>query len=205
MSDEPSTRRIYAWHDDRSVYVYQAFRPSIVQAAVAKGTFGSGFTLDRMTWIKPSFGWMLHRSGYATRHRQEAVARVHLSHAGFRAILEQAVPTLYDERLFASERDWSTALDRSDVRYQWDPDRDLHDRKLARRAIQLGIRGETVRRYVEEWVLGVEDVTELALAVGAAVKGRGGTLPDVPEETEYAIEPDLLHVLGYDAPVSDDA
>jgi len=165
---------------------------------VARGTFGAGFTLDRMTWIKPSFGWMLHRSGYATKHRQEAIARVHLSHAGFLAILQQAVPTLYDEQLFDSERAWSAALEKSDVRYQWDPDRDLRDRKLDHRAIQLGIRGETVRLYVQEWIQGVEDVTPLARAIGMAIKSRGSALPQVPKETEYPIEPHLQRVLGYD-------
>lgn len=151
-----------------------------------------------MTWIKPSFGWVLHRSGYATKHRQEAIARVHINHAGFLAILEQAVPTLYDERLFNSERDWSLALKNSDVRYQWDPDRDLHDRKLDRRAIQLGIRDETVRRYVQEWIQGVEDVTTLAHAVGTAVKVRGSVLSEVPQETEYLIAPHLQRIMGYD-------
>jgi hypothetical protein len=196
MSDPPA-RRILAWSDERGLYVYQAFKPSTVRAAVSKGTFGAGFTLDRLTWIKPSFGWMLHRSDYATKHRQEAIARIHLSHAGFLAILEQAVPTLYDPRLFESERHWSIALEHSEVRYQWDPGRDLCGRKLPGRAIQLGIRGETVRRYVEEWILGIEEVTTLAHAVGTAVKSRG-MLPEVPEEIEYPLPPDLQRILGYD-------
>ena len=193
-----SPRRVCGWHDARGIYVYQAFRPSIVEAAVAKGTFGAGFTLDRMTWIKPSFGWMLHRSEYATASRQEAIARIHLSHAGFLAILEQAIPTAYDSRIFPSEDAWTTALNRSDVRYQWDPDRDLRDRKNGDRAIQLGIRGETVRRYVNEWILGIEDVTELAHAIRDAVTRRDQSLPVVPQETEYPLSPGLRHTLGYD-------
>jgi len=31
-------------------------------AAVRAGTFVAPFSRDRMTWIKPSFGWMMHRS-----------------------------------------------------------------------------------------------------------------------------------------------
>ena len=197
MINQP-TKRIFAWFDEGGIYVYQAFKPSIVQFAATNGTFGAGFTLDRMTWIKPSFGWVLHRSGYATKPRQEAIARVHLNHAGFLEILEQAVPTLYDERLFDSERNWSLALKNSDVRYQWDPDRDLHDRKLGRRAIQLGIRGEAVRRYVQEWIQGVEDVTTLAHVIGTAVKTGSGVLPEVPQEMEYLIPPHLQRIMGYD-------
>src|SRR6478672_4601560 len=86
-------RRILAHFDDETVVVYQAFRPSIVHYAVENGTFGKGFGLNRMTWIKPSFGWMLHRSQYATSHNQEAIARVRITRAGFDAMLEEAVLT----------------------------------------------------------------------------------------------------------------
>lgn len=180
-------RRVYAAYDENGVFVYQAFRPEIVAAAVGKGTFGAGFTRDRLTWIKPSFGWMLHRSGYASKHRQEAIARIHLSHEGFLAILAQAVPTYHVPELFPDARDWAAALARSDARVQWDPDRDLLGRPLGRRAIQIGIRGEAVRRYVDEWVLGVEDVTPLARAVGEAARSRARRLPLAPEEKDYPL------------------
>ncbi|HVK06666.1 MAG TPA: DUF4291 domain-containing protein [Armatimonadaceae bacterium] len=193
----PPTRRVLAHWDGDGVTVYQAFEPRIVRAAVEKGTFGVGFGRDRMTWIKPSFGWMLHRSGYAAKHGQEAVARVRLSHEGFRAILAQSVPTLYDLALFGREADWQDALARSEVRCQWDPDRDLQGRPLARRAIQLGFRGVTVHRYVDEWILSVEDVTELARAVGVAARS-GSSLPDVPAETEYPVDAEVARILGYD-------
>jgi hypothetical protein len=134
-----STKRVLAAFDRRGVFVYQAFRTATVAEAASKGTFGQGFSLDRMTWIKPSFGWMMHRSGYAGKHRQEAIARIHLSHDGFLTILRQAVPTLYSNSLFPDTAAWHDALSRSDVRCQWDPDRDLFGRKLERRAIQLGI------------------------------------------------------------------
>src|ERR1700754_2703759 len=124
------TRHILAAYDAEGLFVYQAFKPSIVAAAVRHGTFAAGFSLDRMTWIKPSFGWMLYRSGYATKHDQERIARVRLSHDGFRAVLARAVPTAFDSRLFADEVEWRTALADGDVRYQWDPDRDLKLRRL---------------------------------------------------------------------------
>jgi hypothetical protein len=49
-----------------------------------------------MTWIKPSFGWMLYRSGYATKHRQESILKIKLTHQGFQEILFQAIPTSFD-------------------------------------------------------------------------------------------------------------
>lgn len=181
-------KRVYAHFDAQGVYVYQAFTPSIVHAAVAKGTFGAGFGMDRMTWIKPSFGWMLQRCGYASKHNQEAVARIHLSHDGWLALLGEAVLSTFGESGYDAEGAWKDALARSEVRVQWDPDRDLTGRVLEHRAIQVGLRGLCVRRYVNEWVLGVEDVTALTCAIGQAVQNRT-PLPAVPNEREYPLPP----------------
>jgi hypothetical protein len=40
--------------------------------AVAQQTFRAcpDFSLRRMTWIKPGFLWMMHRSGWATKPNQ---------------------------------------------------------------------------------------------------------------------------------------
>jgi hypothetical protein len=189
-------RRVLAHYDDETVTVYQAFRPSIVANAVAGGTFGKGFGMDRMTWIKPSFGWMLHRSEYATAHNQEAIARVRITRAGFDAILEEAVLTHYVPALYETELAWTTALKRSRVRCQWDPDRNLRDGKLDRRAIQLGISGDFVYRYVNEWIVGVEDVTELAHAVRDAVRAKRSDLPEVPVEQHYPVSETVRRDLG---------
>jgi len=148
-----------------------------------------------MTWIKPSFGWMLYRSGYATKSRQEAILKIKLTHAGFLAILRQSVKTTYASDLYPTVDAWKRALDASDVRHQWDPERTLDGYRLDRRAIQIGIRDETVRRYVHEWIIGMEEVTALAHAVKAAVD-VGGSLPTVPEERVYAVDAELGRWLG---------
>ncbi|WP_425365083.1 DUF4291 family protein [Eubacterium ruminantium] len=36
----------------------------IANEAVAKGAFGSHFSMNRMSWIKPSFLWMMYRCGW---------------------------------------------------------------------------------------------------------------------------------------------
>lgn len=155
-------RQILANFDKEGIIVYQAFKPSTAEEAVRLGTFGTGFRLDRMTWIKPSFGWMLYRSGYATKEGQERLLKIKLTHEGFQTILAQAIPSSFDRTLFETQKDWSLALRRGKVRYQWDPDRDLKLRSLERRALQLGIRGTVVRDYVNCWILSIEDVTDLA-------------------------------------------
>jgi hypothetical protein len=189
-------RKIFASFDEEGIYVYQAFKPSIVAAALKHDTFNKGFSLDRMTWIKPSFGWMLYRSGYASKHRQEAILKIKLSHAGFLEILRQSVETSFNPRIYESEHAWASALAKSDVRHQWDPERGLNGEKLERRAIQIGIRGETVSRYVNEWIIGLEEVTALAQQIGQAVKERKQILPDAPQEDEYDVDEKLRRILG---------
>lgn len=180
------SRRVLADFDDEGVWVYQAFRPSTVAAAVAKGTFGQGFGLDRMTWIKPSLGWMLHRSNYASAKRQEAIARIKVRRSGFDEILRAGVLTSFDPTIHESQDQWARALRATEVHVQWDPDRDLEGRPLARRAIQLGLQGSMVRRYVGEWIISIVDFTPVAKAIQRALQ-TGAALPGTPQETEYPL------------------
>jgi hypothetical protein len=48
------------------------------------------------------------------------------------------------------------------VRVQWDPERGPGSEVLPYRSLQVGIGGNLSRKWVEEWVVGIEDVTEMA-------------------------------------------
>ena len=189
-------RQILAAYDSEGIFVYQAFKPSIAEEALRKGTFGKGFNLERMTWIKPSFGWMHNRSGNATKHRQQTILKNKLSHGGFQQIIAQGVPTSFNRDIFASQRDWQTSLKSSEVRYQWDPDRDLLLRRLENRALQLGIRGSVVHSYVNNWILQVEEVTQLAHDIQDAANKKLQDMPKVPEERLYQVSDQIQKTLG---------
>ena len=51
--------KIRAFYTEDKIRVYQAYNEDIAREAIKRGTFGSNFKLDRMTWIKPSFLWMM--------------------------------------------------------------------------------------------------------------------------------------------------
>jgi hypothetical protein len=197
MADDHSEREraIIAEHDDEGLFVYQAFKPAIVDEALRQGTFGKGFNFERLTWIKPSYGWMLHRSRYATAHRQERILKVKLSHEAFLTILRQAVPTWHDPRVHSTEEEWRAALAKTEVRYQWDPDRDWKLHKLSRRAIQLGLEGAIVKHYVDS-ILALEDATALARLCQEAARDGGDRPPGYPVEREYAVPEDVRRVMG---------
>jgi hypothetical protein len=120
---------------------------------------GPHFSFARMSWIKPNFLWMMYRCGWACKENQERVLALRISAAFFEAILEAAVPSSFDSDLYASHEDWKRALERSEVRLQWDPDHDPSGAKQARRAIQLGLRSEMLRAFATAELREVIDMT----------------------------------------------
>ncbi|MFB2983625.1 DUF4291 family protein [Microseira sp. BLCC-F43] len=137
--------------------------------------------------MKPSFGWMLYRSDYATQHRQERILKIKLS---------QTIPTSFARDLFTTEQDWQRALNQGEVRYQWHPERDLWLRKLERRPIQLGIRGTVVQQYANNWILSIEDVTELADTIQALLEQGEQKILLAPEERVYEVSPEIEIILA---------
>ncbi len=152
-------RHILAQFDDDSVVVYQAYRPAIGHFAATNGYFGGEFSLNRMSWIKPNFLWMMYRCGWATKPGQEVVLAVTIKRTAFEHILEQAVHSSYVADVYGSQEQWKRRLAESNVRLQWDPDHAPTGSKLERRAIQLGLRGDVLRNYAREWIVDIEDVS----------------------------------------------
>lgn len=46
-----------------------------------------------------------------------------------------------------------------EVRLQWDPDHTPSYEKLERRAIQLGLKGNMLKKYGIEWIVEIKDIT----------------------------------------------
>jgi Domain of unknown function (DUF4291) len=154
-----SGRHIMAQFDDDSIYVYQAYRPSIAKFAVEHQRFGGDFSFSRMSWIKPNFLWMMYRAGWASKEGQEHILAVRLRRRFFDELLRQVVPSTFDPVRFASREAWQASVASSDVRLQWDPDHDPSGKPVQRRAVQLGLRGDALRRYGEKELISVDDIT----------------------------------------------
>jgi hypothetical protein len=144
-----SGRHILASYDEHSIVVYQAYAPDIADHAVAHQRFGGRFSVGRMSWIKPNFLWMMYRSGWAMKEGQERVLAVRLPRQFFDELLARAVPS-------------SVVGGDPDVRLQWDPDHNPAGAPLERRALQLGLRGEPLRRYATSEIEEIVDVTAFA-------------------------------------------
>lgn len=161
---ETRGRYIHAHYDEQTVVVYQAYNRAIGEHAVREGVFAgaSGFKLGRMTWIKPNFLWMMHRSGWASKPDQEMILAISLDRVGFDAILQKAVFSSFQPDIYESHDAWKLALQKSAVRVQWDPDYTPADERLERRAIQIGLGGKAAHHYAQGgWIERIEDVTDL--------------------------------------------
>jgi hypothetical protein len=152
-------RQVRATYSAESITVYQAYSPEIAEPAVAAGRFVLPFKRDRMTWIKPSFLWMMYRCGWATKPGQERVLAVEITRAGFEWALVHACLSHFDPAQHRDHQAWSQQLKVSPVRVQWDPERSIRPGALPYRSLQVGLSGEAVDRYVDEWTIALTDVT----------------------------------------------
>lgn len=189
-----SGRHILAQYDDNSIVVYQAYRPEIGRFAARHGYFGGEFSLSRMSWIKPNFLWMQYRSGWGSKPGQEVTLAIRLQRTAFDSMLAMAVHSTYKEKIYDSEGAWKQRVAQSDVRLQWDPDHDPAGAKLERRAIQLGMRGETLARYSREWILEIEDISEFVHEQYKAVRDGDYERLITPREMVYPQPPNTKHL-----------
>lgn len=151
---------IKAVYDAETIRVYQAFNGRIAEEAVRLNTFGKSFKMERMTWIKPSFLWMMYRSGWAEKENQEHILAIDIKRTGFEEILKNAVKSTYNDSMGISREEWQKLIKVSEVRCQFDPERDIYGNPQKDRTIQLGLRGEMLRKYVSEYIVKITDITE---------------------------------------------
>ena len=192
-------RNILAQFDATTVVVYQAYPPAIARFAIEHQRFGGEFSLNRMSWIKPNFLWMMYRSGWGAKEGQEATLAVRLGRAAFDEILKRAVHSSYVPEAYGTPENWKARLAESPVRLQWDPDYDPRGVKQERQTIQLGLAGDVVRQYAQDWIAGIEDISGYVAEQRAHAEVQG--FPDLttPREDVYSVgDPEVAARLGID-------
>ena len=191
---------IRADYDRTSIVVYQAYGPAIAQPAVKQGRFVPPFSRSRMTWIKPSFLWLMARSNWARKPGQEMVLAVRITRTGWEEALSQAVPTHADHRVFRGTQEWRTAFRHARVHVQWDPERTLRGQRLDQRSIQVGLSRHVIDHYVDDWVLDIQDLTPRVRKIhrllndGSPAKARRL----LPPERLYPVSEEIAARIGAD-------
>ncbi|AKA69713.1 DUF4291 domain-containing protein [Clostridium scatologenes] len=189
-------KKIYASYTENSIRVYQAYNDKIAEECLKLGTFGKSFKLERMTWIKPSFLWMMYRCGWGKKENQERVLAIDISRNGFEEMLWNVVLSTYNQKVYKSHENWKFQLKTSNVRCQWDPERDIYGNKLDRRSIQIGVQGEMVYKYINKWILNIEDMTDKVSKWSKDIRDKKLDFKELPVENEYYVDNLIKEKLG---------
>ncbi|MFI6446359.1 DUF4291 domain-containing protein [Kitasatospora sp. NPDC050543] len=179
---------IRADYDARTIVVYQAYSPAIAAPALAANRFVPPFSRHRMTWIKPSFRWLMHRCNWARKPGQERVLAVRITRRGWEEALAQAVLTTSDPAAVAV----------APVHVQWDPERSVSGAALNHYSIQVGIGRGVIGTLVDDWVVDIEDLTPRVARIAGQLRGgrTARITPLLPPERVYPLDPALARRLG---------
>lgn len=165
-------KQIRAFYTKDFIRVYQAYSDEIADSAISKKTFISPpFSMTRMTWIKPSFLWMMYRSGWGLKGPgQKRILAIDITHHGFEKIIKEGILSNHHDTVFSSKKEkWREEIKNTNIIIQWDPERDIHLNKLNYRTIQIGLRNQAVIDYCEEWIIDIQDATTLTKEIYALI------------------------------------
>ena len=140
-------KEVFAQYDNQCIRVYQAYHPMIAQEAVQLQTFGKHFNVNRMTWIKPSFLWMMYRSNWGTKKNQECILALDIYQTMFQELLKKAVLTSPDSAS-GDILKWRKTFGEATVYCQWDPDKNINGNAINRAAIQIGLKGNSLKDFL---------------------------------------------------------
>lgn len=187
-------RQIIGQTDGENIIVYQAFNPLIANYAVKNQRFGGpDYSFNRMSWIKPGFLWMMYRAGWASKEHQQRILAITLPLEHFKTILKNATISSYSENFYDTQEEWKSELEKTEVRLQWDPDHDPHGTKQERKAIQLGMKGDILKRFCTEWITKIEDITAFAHREYESVKANQLNDLNVPYETIITLKEEFIN------------
>ncbi|WP_406290790.1 DUF4291 domain-containing protein [Embleya sp. NBC_00896] len=180
-------RQVRADFDATTLVVYQAYAPAVAEPALREGRFVAPFSFGRMTWIKPSYRWLMHRSDWGRKAGQERVLAVRITRAGFEDALGRAVST-------------EGSVEGADVHVQWDPERSLRGAALNQYSIQVGIGRDLIRTFNDEWVVGVTDLTPLTRRIADLLRAGRTTQAQrlLPPERPYPLPKHLARRVNAD-------
>ena len=172
-----------AQFDDKSIIVYQSYRPEIGNFAAKHQYFGGAFSYSRMSWIKPNFLWMMYRNGWGVKEGQEVTLAIRLKRSFFDDILNNAFPS--SNYIGLDSNEFSKKVKYTSVRLQWDPDHSPYGGKLERRAIQLGLRNDFLLPFKGEGILEIIDISSFVSEQRKHVQARRLDLLQTPSEDVY--------------------
>lgn len=191
-------QEIRATYDKDTITVYQAYSAKIALPAIKNQHFETPFSFNRMTWVKPSFLWMMARSNWGYKSNQEFTLALKLKRLYLESALDMGVLTDPDQKIYKSGKDWEDAFQKAKVHIQWDPERSIRGAKLAVRTIQIGISRHLIETFNEEWIAEIVDCTPLVKKINSLRKK--GKIKEakrlLPVEKVYKVSSEIEQKIG---------
>jgi hypothetical protein len=192
-------REIRAYYTNDFIRVYQAYNNTIADNAISNQKFiCPPFKLERTTWIKPSFFWMMYRCGWGYKENQERILAIDISHEGFLWALQNSCLSHYESNAYESQQEWERIKNISPVIIQWDPERDMFLNKLEYRSIQIGLTPVAAKLYVNDWIVKITDITATSQKIKAFIDDKkiAEAFELLPSEKKYFASDKIIEKLG---------
>ena len=130
---------------------------------------------------------MMYRSNWGTKKNQECILALDIYQTKFHELLEKAVLTSPDSPDYTG-LEWEKAFDETTVYCQWDPDRNVNGNVINRAAIQIGLKGNTLRDFLDKGIYRIEDLTPLVRKWNDQRKNGKLNSKTLPVEKIYSIK-----------------
>lgn len=166
----PDVYEIRANYDRDTIVIYQAYAPNIADAALKHQMFVAPFSFRRMTWIKPSFLWLMYRSNWGQKTNQQRVLAVHIRRTAWEKALGLGTLTHPEPTVYPNVSDWEQEFSDAPVHIQWDTERSLRGTGLNHYSIQVGISRHLIQEYVNQWIVKIEDLTSTVIKIREALR-----------------------------------
>jgi hypothetical protein len=189
----PALYEVRADYDPETIVIYQAFRPHIALPALDAQRFVPPFSFNRMTWIKPSFLWLMERSKWGQKTGQHILA-VRILRTGWEEALSLGVLTTPELSIYGNRDQWQKEFDKAVVHIQWDTERSISGAGLPYYSIQVGLSRQIIQRYVDDWIVKIEDYSSLAHKIVGLIKSgkRDKVKLYLPKEKVYPLDKSIV-------------
>lgn len=188
---------VRANYTKHTIVVYQAYNDAIADAALAAQKLVDPFSYHRMTWIKPSFLWLMHRSQWAQKSGQTRILGIHIQRTAFDHALESGVLTHPEPSIHGTYERWQTLFDNAKVHVQWDTERTLDGKPLNYYSIQVGISRHLIEAFATEWITRIDDMTPLVRKIQKQRhhKNKKHRKINLPPERPYPLSTAHQHLI----------
>ncbi len=93
-------QEIRAEYNNQTITVYQAYNKNIALPAIKNNRFEKPFSFNRMTWVKPSYLWLMERSNWGQKSNQEYILAIKIKRTFWEKALSLGVLTHPDKEIY---------------------------------------------------------------------------------------------------------